>query len=90
MNERGSEYKIEFVSSAAKEFRNLPLAVRQHLEPIINKLSLNPRPFGVKKLEAKFEFYRVRSGNYRIIFKINDTDRKVLITRIGHRKDIYK
>jgi mRNA interferase RelE/StbE len=54
-------------------------------------LANNPRPIGVKKLKDSSEdLYRIRVGDYRVIYTINDGIRIVNILRIGHRKDIYK
>jgi len=58
---------------------------------VINGLAENPRPSGVKKLKGISEdLYRIRSGDYRVIYSISDQIRIVDIRKIGHRKDIYK
>ncbi len=67
------------------EFRG---KIFQHIKDKILSLSKNPRPHGCLKLTAE-EGYRLRSGNYRIIYRINDKEKIVYIYRIKHRKDAY-
>jgi mRNA interferase RelE/StbE len=55
----------------------------------IIELEQNPRPRGVEKLKGS-EFWRIREGNYRIVYVIDDKNRTVTITRIGHRREIYR
>ena len=54
----------------------------------INNLSNDPRPIGIQKLTNE-EGYRIRSGNYRVLFEINDKSETIFIFRIKHRKDVY-
>jgi mRNA interferase RelE/StbE len=82
------KYNIKFKSSAAKEFKSLPIEIKQRIRMIIDQLCDNPRPFGVIKLQGDDELYRVRIGDYRIIYAIDDNDKLIHITRIGHRKDV--
>ncbi|MES1217243.1 MAG: type II toxin-antitoxin system RelE/ParE family toxin, partial [Bacteroidota bacterium] len=57
----------------------------------ISSLAQNPRPLGVKKLKGSTEdLYRIRSGDYRVIYSVDDEIRIVDIRKVGHRKDIYK
>ncbi|MCH7827105.1 MAG: type II toxin-antitoxin system RelE/ParE family toxin [Bacteroidetes bacterium] len=55
----------------------------------INKLSNNQRPYGYKKLKGN-KFYRIRIGNFRVIYKINNEKLLVLVVRVAHRKEVYK
>jgi mRNA interferase RelE/StbE len=83
------KYKIEIKRSAAKELKSLP---KKDILNIINKiesLAENPRPIGSVKLTGK-EQYRLRQGNYRILYSIEDDVLIIYIVKIGHRKDIYK
>ena len=52
-------------------------------------LEVNPRPSGVKKLQV-FEYYRIRMGDYRIVYSINDKIHLIKVLDLGHRKDIYR
>lgn len=84
------KYQIQFKSSAAKELKSLPLNVKQRMSKVLEKLTENPRIFGVIKLQGDNKLYRVRVGNYRIIFQINDQLKLIKVTRIRHRQDVYK
>lgn len=82
-------YQVKFKSSAVKELKNFPSQIQQRISTIIQRLQENPRPSGVVKLTGDDKLYRVRVGNYRIVFKIDDSKRVVKITRIRHRRDVY-
>ncbi len=84
-------YRIVFKKSAEKELDKLPAKVTKKLAPAIDGLASNPRPKGSKKLEAqKSEIWRIRVGDYRIVYMIEDVIKVVEIQKLGHRKDIYK
>ncbi len=83
-------YEIEFFASAAKEFRSLNPPIKDKISKSIDGLMLNPRPRGFKKLKGKKDLYRIRSGVYRIVYKIDDEHELILVTRIRHRKDVYQ
>lgn len=83
------EYKVILKRSAVKDIDSLP---RREVEKISNhllQLQDNPRPIGVQKL-TDAEGYRIRSGNYMILFGIDDKQREIYIYRIKHRKEAYK
>ena len=84
-----ANYKIQIKPSAKRELFKLP---KKDLQRVVNKirsLSLNPRPSGCEKLSGE-EKYRVRQGNYRIIYSIEDQQLIVIVVKIGHRKEVYK
>ncbi|MFN8253999.1 MAG: type II toxin-antitoxin system RelE/ParE family toxin [Ferruginibacter sp.] len=84
-------YTISIKPSALKELACLPKATAKKAGKAIDGLAVNPRPEGVKKLKGSNEnLYRIRVGDYRIIYLIEDEIKIVDIRRIGHRKDIYK
>jgi mRNA interferase RelE/StbE len=83
-------YQVEFSASAAREFRKLPAAVRMSLAPKIDALARNPRPGGTKKLVGERNGWRLRVGDYRMLFEIHDSDRRILIVTIGHRREVYR
>lgn len=60
----------------------------EDLENLMLSLENNPRPSGYKKLKGR-PAYRIRHGNYRIIYEINDNIITVTVTNVGHRKDVY-
>lgn len=84
-------YTISIKPSALKELNKLPKATVKKAEKAIDALALNPRPDGVKKLKNSAEdLYRIRFGDYRIIYSIEEEIKIVDILKIGHRKEIYK
>jgi mRNA interferase RelE/StbE len=82
-------YKLLIATSAAKELDVLPLKDRRRMAARIGRLALDPRPAGVEKLSGQ-EKYRLRQGDYRILFSIDDADRHVIIVKIGHRREVYR
>jgi mRNA interferase RelE/StbE len=84
------KYQIFFSKVAAKELRHLPGAELKRVYAKAKELESNPRPVGCKKLVGeKEDLWRVRVGDYRIVYTINDSVFVVDIRRIGHRRDIY-
>jgi mRNA interferase RelE/StbE len=83
-------YRIEFTPKADKQFRALEKSTQMRLARRINALAENPRPQGVKKLEGEKDFYRIRAGDYRIVYQILDKRLLVLILRLGHRSEVYR
>jgi len=82
--------KIVFSKSAEKELFKLPdIEIGRILEKI-KSLSLNPTPTDVQKLKGKINLWRIRSGNYRIIYSIVEEKITIEIIRIRHRKDSYR
>ena len=83
-------YFVVFTRSAIKELESLPSHEIGKIIRKIEALSINPRPSGVKKIAGKLDLWRIRSGNYRIIYSIRDEKLVVEIIRIRHRKEVYK
>lgn len=84
------KYQVIFSSSAARDFRKLPASEQLKISVKINALAANPRPHGVLKLAAEHSLYRIRVGDYRIIYRIEDQILQVLIVRVGDRKNVYR
>ena len=82
-------YKILFETRARSEYLGLPKQTQDRLREAIDDLVTNPRPPGVKKLSG-VDGYRLRKGDYRILFTIGDKAKEVRIYRIGHRREIYR
>ncbi len=82
-------YRIEIAPAAERQIRKLEPAVRKRLFQKIETLESNPRQSGVEKLTGS-DFYRLRVGDYRIIYEIEDRITRVLIVKVGNRKEIYK
>jgi len=83
-------YRIEFTKSAEKELTRLPKADRRRVANKIDSLSQNPRPRNAKRLLAAEGLYRVRYGDYRIVYQIQGRVLTVVVVRIRHRKDVYR
>ena len=84
-------YKLQIKESAAKELESLGTKKdREKIVTRINALATDPRPSGSEKLEGEENKYRVRRGNYRVVYSIDDRNRVVVITKIGNRKDVYR
>lgn len=84
-----AKYKIKIKKTALKAIRKIPTKDIKSILRIINGLSINPRPYGVQKLNNQ-ERYRVRSGNYRILYQIEDNVLTVMVVNVGHRRDVYR
>jgi mRNA interferase RelE/StbE len=83
-------YVVTFAASARKELTELPQDVIARLLPRIRDLIENPRPHGCKKLHGYKNRWRIRAGDYRVVYAINDARKSVDITRIAHRKEVYE
>lgn len=83
-------YKVEIADAAAKIIRKLPKDEQIRIGQKINKLAENPRPTGIEKLSGKEHIYRIRSGDYRIIYHIQDKILHVLVLKVGHRREVYR
>ncbi len=82
-------YRVELETHAKREFSRLSMEVQLKLSDVMDDLSRDPRPPGSKKLIQQ-EGYRVRKGDYRVLYVIDDKEKLVRIYRIGHRKEIYR
>lgn len=83
------KYKIEFKKTAAKELNSLPNREIKKIVVAINHLVENPRPTNSKKLSGS-ERYRLRIGDYRILYEIENQVLIIYIVKIAHRKDVYR
>ena len=84
------KYRIEFSPTAESQFKKLPKEVQIRLKHRIDILAENPFSRGVKKLSAQENFYRLRIGDYRIIFQVQGKALLILILKLGHRKNVYR
>ena len=84
-----ASYRLLIKSSAAKEIEGLPLKDRKRVVARMQGLSDQPRPPGCEKLTGH-DLFRVRQGQYRILYEIQDHDLTVTIFKIGHRRDVYR
>ena len=86
------KYKILFNRAYIKDLKKIPVRNQKQLKEKVKELSLDPRPEGYKKLHGHSTppLYRVRSGDYRIVYAINDKELIVLLIDVVHRKGIYR
>ncbi len=87
-----NKYKIEFNKGYLKDLKKIPIRAQKQIREKIQNLSLDPRPEGCKKLQGSSNpaLYRVRCGDYRIIYTIEDHVLLVIIIQVGNRKEIYR
>jgi mRNA interferase RelE/StbE len=86
-----ASYKVVIKKSAAKELEDVPgKKDRQRLVEGIRALAENPRPVGAQKLSGARDKYRIRQGNYRVLYEIEDEVLIVHIVKVGDRKEIYR
>lgn len=83
-------YRITILPTALRQLAELPRLDQRRIKESVDRLAGDPRPAGVKRLQGMRGFLRLRSGNYRIIYAVEDDRRMVLIIRIGHRRDVYR
>lgn len=82
-------YQIVLTNAANKQLRKLPTQIAQRIQTELLELENDPRPTGCKKLTG-VEAWRIRIGDYRVIYEIQDNILIVTVIEIGHRRDIYK
>ena len=84
-----ANYNVRITGSAAKELEALQKPDRQRIVERIRSLATNPRPPGAEKLSGH-DKYRIRQGNFRILYTIHDNELIVVVIKIGDRKDVYR
>jgi mRNA interferase RelE/StbE len=83
-------YRIEFSSKAARQFKSLAKQVTALLQPRLEALAENPHHPAVTKLSEYDSLYRLRAGDYRIFFEIQEENQVILIVKVGHRREVYR
>jgi mRNA interferase RelE/StbE len=84
-----AQYRVIIRKSVAKEMRGIPKKDAQRIVAVIKSLADDPRPSGARKLSGQ-ERYRLRQGNYRILYEIADDRLIVCVVRVGDRRDVYR
>lgn len=82
-------YEIQVLPAAIRELRKLPPEAKRRVQAVIEILADDPRPPASKKLTGRAE-WRVRTGDYRVLYRIEDAVLTVVVVRAGHRRDIYE
>jgi mRNA interferase RelE/StbE len=83
-------YSVVYDPAAWRELMKLPQATQERILTAIEGLEVEPRPRGVKKLSGSENYYRIRIGQYRVLYEIRDAVLLVLILTVGNRRDVYR
>jgi mRNA interferase RelE/StbE len=83
-------YTIEFSPSANREIGKLVRGIQGRVRARIDALAANPRPPGARKLKSRDELWRIRVGDYRVVYEIRDRVVLVLVLRVAHRREVYR
>lgn len=83
-------YRLSIRRSAEKEISSLPPKSRARIAQEIRALSDEPRPHGCKKLSSADRAWRIRVGDYRVVYEVNDAEKYVEVRVVSHRKDVYR
>jgi mRNA interferase RelE/StbE len=83
-------YNIEFVRRAERQLRSLSQDIQRRLDAAIQGLKETPRPPGCKKLTGVADLWRVRVGEYRIVYQIRERELLLLVVKVGHRREVYR
>jgi mRNA interferase RelE/StbE len=83
-------YRIQLAPAAVRQLRKLDPTARRRIQAAIELLADQPRPSGAKKLVGGDGEWRVRTGDFRIVYEIRDEVLLVLVVAVGHRRDIYQ
>ena len=84
------QFRVVLKKSAEKEFSVLDAKLQERILDVLSQLEEDPRPIGARKLNGPYDLWRVRVGNYRILYKIEDNILKVYVVRIEHRRQVYR
>lgn len=82
-------YRVDIAPGALRDLARLPRHVRPRVSAAIDALEVNPRPPGVRKMRGADLRYRIRVGDYRVIYEIHDNVLLVLVVQVGNRRDVY-
>jgi mRNA interferase RelE/StbE len=85
-----ASYRVVWKRSARKELRKLPRQAVSRVVSAVEQLTTEPRPSGTRKLAGSSDSYRIRVGDYRVIYSIFGEELVIEIVRVGHRKDVYR
>ena len=83
-------YSLAILPAALRQLTELRRLEQRRLKERIDRLAVDPRPPGVKRLHGRREYLRLRSGDYRAIYTVDDDRFTVLIIKIGHRREVYR
>ena len=85
-----AKFKVEITRTAEKQLKKIDKSFQSKIVKLILSLANNPYPSGCKQLVGYHDLFRIRVGNYRIIYSVENKKLIIIILKLGHRKDIYK
>jgi mRNA interferase RelE/StbE len=85
-----ASFEIGWRRTAQKELRDLPRHLIPRVTAAVNQLALDPRPLGSRKLSGSEEAYRIRVGDYRVVYEVRVGELVVEVVRVRHRRDVYR
>jgi mRNA interferase RelE/StbE len=83
-------YTVEFTASAAREFRALDRQMQRRISAKASELAEDPFSAGVRKFQGEGDHWRIRVGDYRVIYRVEKRRVVIVIVRIGHRREVYR
>ncbi len=83
-------YEVEITPAAKRQIKKLTKSIQQLIVKRLEELVENPRPPGVLKMEGEENLYRVRVGDYRIIYQVQDRMLLIVVVKVGHRGNVYR
>jgi mRNA interferase RelE/StbE len=83
-------WQVEFSPDAARELRALPARAQRRISDRVDALARNPFPPGSKKLVGQTSGYRIRVGDYRVLYELQKDRLVVFVVKVGHRRDVYR
>jgi mRNA interferase RelE/StbE len=86
----GVTYRIEVAPAAVRHLRKLDPPTRRRIQAVIELLATEPRPPGAKRLVGGEGEWRVRTGDYRVVYEIRDDALVLLVLAVGHRREVYR
>ena len=83
-------YRVDLTAAAARQIKKLPRPARDRVLDAIEDLAEDPRPHGARKLVGEQHAWRVRVGDFRVIYDVLDTELTVTVVRTAHRREVYR
>jgi len=83
-------YEVYVEKNAENDFKRLPTIIFHRIIPQIKALAENPRPSGCRKLTGSKNDWRIRIGDYRVLYEVDEKSKTVRIMRVRHRREVYR
>jgi mRNA interferase RelE/StbE len=83
-------YEVRLLVTAHRQLLHVPGRIRSRVATAIRALAAEPRPTGCNKLAGNTDYYRIRVGDYRVLYEVRDREVLVLVIKIGHRREVYR